>query len=54
MVLNISFRQERDNEYDRFAVCGLEREEAGECGSGKQEENLVENENEGDTVVIID
>ena len=20
---NISFRQERDNEYDRFAVCGL-------------------------------
>ena len=32
-----------------------EREEAGECGSGQQEENLDENENEeGDTVVIID
>ena len=23
MGQNISFRQERDNEYDRFAVCGL-------------------------------
>ena len=32
-----------------------EREEAGKCGSGQQEENLDENENEeGDTVVIID
>ena len=32
-----------------------EREEAGECGSGQQEENLDENENEeGDTGVIID
>ena len=32
-----------------------EREEAGECGSGQQVENLDENENEeGDTVVFID